>query len=375
MIAFASFCIIFALRIIMFYTTSFKSQDLDVLSQILQPNIDLKNNSMPFNYILHEPYRLIFSTVNTANADGYFNNCFVSPAGTLYSTLTADEYKSRNNMFKLHKHDFYEFMFVLDGEIYVNIENERHLYQKGSCYIVNKNVRHSEEFNTDFQVVFLQLSSELIYQLYSDLTLDFFDIEKHSQKSDMKTFLKTNLTESNNNSKDYVDFIPVADSDYLIEKVHNFFDNITRETLSPKFGSSIKVKGLLTNLIAFMSTQDNFSTTPIQIGTSGEYALFNRIAASMEETYGRISRSQLAEKLNYSGAYLNEICKKYSGLSLFDYGMTFCMKKAAELLTTTNENISNIEALLMFNNHTHFYKVFKDTFDMTPAEYRKRFSK
>jgi len=230
---------------------------------------------------------------------------------------------------------------------------------------------HAEEYNTDFEIVFLQISTDLMKRIYSDLTLNFFDIEKISSDSDMNEFLSKNLGSDSDTGKAYVDFIPKGSNDEIANTLHQYFDKITRETMMPQVGSTVNVLNLLKQLFLFMSISGNFSTIPVQIGSTAETMLFDQIMTAMTETDGRISRSQLSEKLNYSGVYLNEICKKYTGKSLFDYGMTFCMKKAASLLTGSNDNIGDISAYLGFTNRTHFYKVFKEQYGMTPAEYRR----
>ncbi len=355
----------------MFYSIS-NNMNIEDFIRSVSPDLTGELNSAPVQFKLNVPYRLTFSSVNLNSKSGYFSTCYVFPNGAFYSCMNKDETESRKELFQLHHHDFFELMFVIEGEVYVNIENERHLYKKGSCCILNRNVMHTEEYSTDFKIVFLQLSKELLVNIYDDLCLDFFNFSNTSVPSDMKRFLKANLTGDTNTSKDYVDFNSLMEETEFTRDVHNFFDSITRETLSPTEESSLVIKKDITDLIRFMSNPAHFSTDPIQIGTDAEYALFTKITQSMEESYGQIRRSQLVEKLNYSGSYLNKICKKYSGLSLFDYSMTFTMKKATELLATTTENISDIEALLGFSNHTHFYKLFKKTYGITPAQYRRQ---
>ena len=58
-------------------------------------------------------------------------------------------------------------------------------------------------------------------------------------------------------------------------------------------------------------------------------------------------------------------------MCLFDYGMTFCLKKAEDYLANTKEPVSDIAARLGFSNRTHFYTLFKKKYGMTPNEYRK----
>lgn len=83
-----------------------------------------------------------------------------------------------------------------------------------------------------------------------------------------------------------------------------------------------------------------------------------------------MSRHELEVSLNYSSDYLNRIVNKYAGMCLFDYGMTFCLKKAEYLLTNTTDSISEIAQKLQFSNRTHFYSLFKKRYGLTPKEYR-----
>ena len=98
--------------------------------------------------------------------------------------------------------------------------------------------------------------------------------------------------------------------------------------------------------------------------------VFARISHFIEEKYGRISRDELSGLLNYSGDYINRIVRKFTGLCLFDYSMNFCMKKAAEELLYSQKTINEIAEELHFSNKTHFYKIFKEKYGITPKEFR-----
>lgn len=357
----------------MFYSTNINSDNVEYLSSLIYPNQPGgANNRTTNNYTINVPYRLLFSSINLVEPDNFFSTCYISPEVTLYAQATKEETSSFLEKASLHKHDFFEFMFVLAGEVYVNIENERHLYPTGSCYILNKNVMHTEEYSSDFRIVFLQISTEIMQLINEELKLRFFNVEKFQETSAMSEFISNNLNSDSDNHKAYVDFIPQNNTDEITNTFHDYFDSITRESLNAKVGSTITILTILKKIFLFMSSTDIFSTTPVQIGSSAEYSVFSEIARLMNESKGRISRSQLSEKMNYSGSYLNEICKKYTGLSLFDYGMTFCMKAAAQMLTSSKDNITEIGYTLGFTNRTHFYKVFKSTYGITPAEYRRK---
>ena len=75
--------------------------------------------------------------------------------------------------------------------------------------------------------------------------------------------------------------------------------------------------------------------------------------------------------LNYIGSHLGRIVKKCTVKSLFDYGITFTMKYAARELMQTNKIAADIAAELYFSYRSHFYRLLKDHFEVTPNEYRK----
>ena len=52
--------------------------------------------------------------------------------------------------------------------------------------------------------------------------------------------------------------------------------------------------------------------------------------------------------------------------------MTFCLKEAKYLLLHSDKTISSISENLGFTNRTHFYKLFKAKYGLTPNEYRKK---
>ncbi len=130
------------------------------------------------------------------------------------------------------------------------------------------------------------------------------------------------------------------------------------------------IKGMLLELFGYLSDPAQYHFTSVHVEADNDFLLFSHISHLLEDTDGRITRSQLEEILHYSGNYLNSIVKKYTNLCLFDYGQTFCMKKAASLLCKTDDSVLEIMEKLQFTNTTHFYKCFKKQYHMTPREYR-----
>ena len=128
---------------------------------------------------------------------------------------------------------------------------------------------------------------------------------------------------------------------------------------------------MICSLVRFLCCDTNYHVTQINLDSQGDFLLFLQISHLLEDRNGRMSRQEIAEACNYSGSHINRIVQKYGGMSLFDYSMTFCMKKAAALLTETELTISEIMRQLDFSNANHFYQIFRKYYGMTPMKYRK----
>lgn len=354
----------------MFTANNLNTSDIDLLRNAVSPRTSGKNSSFGNYYQLYTPFTLQFSTYHPDDPEQRLLFTSMSPDKIIYSSSSAEEIEKYLSG-GLHQHDFFELLFVVDGTLYQNIENHRHLYTPGSCCLLNKNVRHKEEYSTDFRVIFFQFSEDFIQKMFAALSMNYFEIEQQHVQTQMEQFLQQNIFPGESMEKNYIDFIPTQNAQWTVQNIHSIFEQITTELLSPQLGSSALITALFFKLFHLLNQSEYYQTTPVRIGTDTENRLFQKITQRMEKTNGRMSRSALEKEFHYSGDYLNKIVKKYTGMTIYDYGITFCMKKATELLLHSDLPTTEIALSLGFNNRTQFYKVFRNTFSVTPSEYRK----
>ncbi|MCC2253676.1 helix-turn-helix domain-containing protein [Ruminococcus sp. CLA-AA-H200] len=306
------------------------------------------------------------------NSADHTDNAFIiyenNISGTSYASFSsAEEIKvlstfNANSMSPLHSHEYYEFLFVIDGEIYQNIEHDRHYYPAGGCCLVSPYVLHTEEYDTDCRVLFFKISREFMQRLVSFPR--YFSAENSPACSRLREYLGS--------ERHYIDFIPANGYEWIQNHIHDLFEKMIMELSAPSDSASLKLAFFSSHLMMELFDDTKFSNTPAASGTAKEQELFYSIRDYMLSSDRKVTRSDLEAHFNYSGDNLYKIVRQYTGLSIHDYGSYICIKKAAELLMSSDRNINEIAGSVGFHNSTQFYKEFKKYCQMTPRQYRLR---
>ncbi|MBS7018883.1 MAG: helix-turn-helix transcriptional regulator [Faecalibacterium prausnitzii] len=267
----------------------------------------------------------------------------------------------------LHRHDYFELMLVLEGEVIQQIEEKEYPYRAGTCCLVNRNILHNERFIGPAKLCFLGLSVDFVRSLTESASLQLFEAERHLPENPVLQFMLANLGQDLR--KEYQDLFPTPENTDSVQTLATLIARMTHILHEPSAAATYYLKGALCELFDFLSS--GFYVTPVHLSSSPESLLFLRISRLLEDTDGRLPRSELARLLNYNGSYLNSIVQHRTGLCLFDYGMTFCFQKAERLLRETTLSVSEIALQLKFTNRTHFYELFRQKYGMTPQQWRK----
>ena len=268
-----------------------------------------------------------------------------------------------------HHHNYFELMYILDGAVHQYIENERHLYTAGSLCLLNRNIRHREEFDSRFQALYVAIPPALAKELFLSEESSLFRAERVWKDLPLQAFIHRDV-DRRASAHEYIDFIPVPGSEGELTAMRRRFEQLALHFIDPVPGSTYFIKGLLIRILHTVFQPELYSTTPIKVDTPAEARLFMEIDRLLEASDGRLSRRALASQLHYNGGYLNEIVRKYTGMSIFQYGNVFCMKQAAHLLESSNLSVQQITEQLRFSNRSHFYRLFQSYWHMTPREYR-----
>lgn len=109
-----------------------------------------------------------------------------------------------------------------------------------------------------------------------------------------------------------------------------------------------------------------------QFGRKGEKTVIELVKTYIKENLTtEITREDIAASVHLNPAYLSRFYKKETGETLTDFITFERMKMAKDLLLGTDATISQIAVSLGYTHFSHFSKMFKRAYQMTPYELRK----
>ncbi len=335
------------------------------IDQVVSFHHNAESNVFSQNY--HVPFSLMLMTV-LPGASQKSTLVLCAPEAGFQINDTDIKGRSASNQ---HQHNCFEFTYVLDGHMYQIVEGARYYYPTGSCCLMDRNTFHTEELSTEFTCLFLSVSPGLARQMIQSAGSMLFPGEQRVFENLIFRFMRDSLDLEENGRKEFLDFVPKITHTEQVSIVHQVFEDMLQSLLAPEDGATFRVLGLLMQLTGILCAEKYYNVERVSARNNTESMLFSRIDRILNERHGRITHTELAEILNYNGSYLGRIVKKHTGQSLFEYSMNFAMKYAAKQLEKTDRNIADIATELKFSNRSHFYKLFKECYGVTPMQYRK----
>ncbi|MEI3199681.1 MAG: AraC family transcriptional regulator [Lachnospiraceae bacterium] len=83
-------------------------------------------------------------------------------------------------------------------------------------------------------------------------------------------------------------------------------------------------------------------------------------------------REDIASALYFNPSYLSSLFKQKMGITLNQYIHQVRMQEAGRLLSTTKCPVESVAMYTGYENPSYFAKRFKEVYQVTPSEYRKK---
>jgi two-component system response regulator YesN len=101
--------------------------------------------------------------------------------------------------------------------------------------------------------------------------------------------------------------------------------------------------------------------------------VLKQIMSFIDSNYEKedLSLNRIASEVHLTPSYISFLFKKYRGVNLSDYLIDIRIRKAMELLTTTDFKTYEVSEKVGYGNPQYFSVVFKRIAGLSPMEYRK----
>lgn len=237
----------------------------------------------------------------------------------------------------IHRHPFYEFIFVTKGEGTMMIDFKENAMQKGALYLLSPSQIHLPLVTGEFHCYLLR-----------------FDLSVFAEKAFFE-----------NLSIFHFDSILVEEPSYTILET-------LLKTLHEEFYTDKKLRQYtLTNLLKLLLINVQ-RLLPDIVNAPVETSHFSKLNQLMEKNHYKITNpSEYAHKLNIPIKVLNAVVKEYTGLTCGDYIRSKTIIEIKRLLSYTNMNASEICVQLGFVDTAYFSRFFKRETGLSPLGYRK----
>ncbi|HHV12749.1 MAG TPA: AraC family transcriptional regulator [Clostridiales bacterium] len=323
---------------------------------------DTMDQSVPDRLKISLPLTLYYKIIQ----DGFVSNFTVYPGGVGYVPGTDFGMK--------HRHDHFEFIYVLEGNCTNRIEDVSYQYKKGDACLLNRNTFHSDSPANNSSVVFINFSGDYISSILEGDIVHARDSRQQLVSSPVRQFLQSNLHGEERFAKNYMEFTSTlqALSQQEAHPLEQIISQIQLELVEQKPGCSFLINGLVSRLFHTIENPVKYHTNLMKLDSSNEEFLLARITNYLKESNGRISRAELSRVLNYNAEYLNQIVKRRTGMSIMQLGKSYLLDSAKLQLTGSDKSVSDIISELGFASTSHFYELFQKGVGMSPKEFRDR---
>lgn len=140
------------------------------------------------------------------------------------------------------------------------------------------------------------------------------------------------------------------------------------------FGYQMAVQGLMQQLFFHLAnTKDTLSLSP-PISTKAMRKL-RTVLKYVEEHYPEsVTVEQMAGLTFYSRSHFMKFFKQSMGCGFIEYVNDYRLTMAARMLRTDSKSVTDVAASCGFENLSHFHRLFKRKYNMTPNRYKAQAS-
>lgn len=291
--------------------------------------------------------------IPVVNAEGVYL-CHFDP--TFPIEVGFDIHDSRHNV-RMNRHDSFEVIYVYEGQGFVQIQERRFPISKGNLVVLGPNLYHQIACcpGTKLRLPFLHFRSEVLIGGAGG-----------EEEQYLAPFLCQDAEFPN----------VVCRSTRVPDKALELMVRIHGELPPRNDVARLAVKTYLRMLLLLLLQHYNHYVGVHDALERRQQDLerLRPLFQFIDQNYGEVVHTGTAARLcAMSKVQFMRFFRKVTGQSFLNYLKRFRVAEAQSLLSTSDETIAKISALLGFCSQSHFGRTFTSLVGLTPLEYRHRF--
>lgn len=257
--------------------------------------------------------------------------------------------------FPEHGHDYMEFMYVYAGSITHVVDGKKIVLQSGDILFLNRHIRHAvlRAERTDIGINFILADGFLQYI--------FHNVRDNPIIS---TFLTRNFDEAGEG-----EYLHFRTKDTF--PIRNLMDNLIYALAQ----NGAADHGILTQIVSLLFSYLSYYRETLANNitlSSPEMQFKQRVTSYISRQYPRARLSDLADELGYSPVYLSRRITELYGKPFRALLIEERLRVAERLLTDTKLSVDEIIRTVGYENQTHFHRMFRQKYGVSPFRYRQQ---
>lgn len=257
----------------------------------------------------------------------------------------------------LHRHQFYEIVYQLEGTCTNTINNIPVVMKEGDMCIIPPGPVHTMGIFDNSIIVNILVKPKAINNLLGELLY-------------RNNVITNFFEESNEFSYSYNYLLVHTGND---SEVNDLMETLILECFNKDVHTSSVRKTLLLLIFNYMLRRQ-INNIELSENTNKLQTKVQSICQYLQTSYQTATLENVSKQFNYSPTYLCKLIHSSTGMTFSDILRKIRITKACDFLVTTNKKINDISELVGYDSPEYFNKVFKKYMGVTATEYRASYN-
>ena len=253
-----------------------------------------------------------------------------------------------------HNHDFFEMSYVYRGAFHNTIEGYTIKQPENTLVLLSPQAKHCCDTVNHQDIVFnFLIKRELIENIF---------LQMFSESEPVCRFFLDSLY----NVRQQKPYLFFECDNVLISLIHSMIEEYFGQQ---EFYQSI-IKSKLTELFSRLSRMHKQQNR--ELGETDSYQLMVQIETYLEQNYSTATLSSMAKFFHYTPSYLSKLIQQQFQKKFSTLLQEIRLQYACRYLGYSSLPIDQVVELVGYTDVSHFYRVFKQKYGVSPNQYRKQ---